>query len=152
MLLSLLVIMSPAHDVLPIVCTDYTYDSEHVSLKAFPFAFEQCLVPSGNNGYISNLGRFEWTVPFIKQKVELMKDSCYWNFSSFNSFSHDSIMIMSHSMHTSDMRAKSSLIVVSALWAELLILMMFVLGKHMHFKKGAHGSWPNFLRETEFPT
>ncbi len=28
MLLSLLVIMSPAHDVLPIVCTDYTYDSE----------------------------------------------------------------------------------------------------------------------------
>ncbi len=28
MLLSLLVITSPAHDVLPIVCTDYTYDSE----------------------------------------------------------------------------------------------------------------------------
>ncbi len=32
--------MSPAHDVLPIICTDYTYDSEHVSLKAFPFAFD----------------------------------------------------------------------------------------------------------------
>ncbi len=28
-LLSIMVIMSPAHHVLPIVCTDYTYDSEH---------------------------------------------------------------------------------------------------------------------------
>ncbi len=29
MLLSFLVITSPAHDILPIVWTDYTYDSEH---------------------------------------------------------------------------------------------------------------------------
>ncbi len=67
-----------------------------------------------------------------------------------------SIMTMSHSMHTSAMMAKSGLIVVSALWAELLILMIFVLGKHMHFMKGTHGSWltsyTNLLLETEFPS
>ncbi len=35
-LLSLLVIMSPAHDVMPIVCTDYTYDSEHGIAEGVP--------------------------------------------------------------------------------------------------------------------
>ncbi len=40
MLLSLLVITSPAHDVLPIVCTDYTYDSDHGIAEDVPLAFD----------------------------------------------------------------------------------------------------------------
>ncbi len=39
MLLSLLVITSPAHDVLPIVYTDYTYDSELDITDGVPQAF-----------------------------------------------------------------------------------------------------------------
>ncbi len=35
-LLSLLVITSPAHDVLPIVWTDYTYDPEHGVAEGIP--------------------------------------------------------------------------------------------------------------------
>ncbi len=34
--LSLLVITSPAHDVLPIVWTDYTYDPEHGVAEGIP--------------------------------------------------------------------------------------------------------------------
>ncbi len=48
MLLSLLVIMSPAHDVLPIVWTDYTYDSEHSITEGVPLAFSDTTrVPGG---------------------------------------------------------------------------------------------------------
>ncbi len=38
---SLLVITSPAHDVLPIVWTDYTYDSEHGIAEGVPLAFRR---------------------------------------------------------------------------------------------------------------
>ncbi len=31
--------MSPAHDILPIVWTDYTYDSEHGIAEGIPPAF-----------------------------------------------------------------------------------------------------------------
>ncbi len=49
MLLSLLVITSPAHDVLPIVCTDYTYDSELDITDGVP---QKCLdaAPSSRRG------------------------------------------------------------------------------------------------------
>ncbi len=40
-----LVITSPAHDVLPIVCTDYTYDSEHGIAEGVPLAFDAAWVP-----------------------------------------------------------------------------------------------------------
>lgn len=33
---SLLVITSPAHDVLPIICIDYTYDSDHGIAEGVP--------------------------------------------------------------------------------------------------------------------
>ncbi len=39
MLLSFLVITSPAHDHLPIVWTVYTYDSEHGITEGIPLAF-----------------------------------------------------------------------------------------------------------------
>ncbi len=47
MLLSLLVIASPANDVLPIVCTDYTYDSEHGIAEGVPLAFDTARVSRG---------------------------------------------------------------------------------------------------------
>ncbi len=34
-----LVITSPTHDVLPIIWTDYTYDSEHGIAEVVPLAF-----------------------------------------------------------------------------------------------------------------
>ncbi len=47
MLLSLLVIASPANDVLPIVCTDYTYDSEHGIAEGVPPACDTARVSRG---------------------------------------------------------------------------------------------------------
>ncbi len=40
-ILSLLVITSPAHDALPIVCTAYIYDSEHGIAEGVPLAFRR---------------------------------------------------------------------------------------------------------------
>ncbi len=76
MLLSLLFITSPAHDVLPIVWTDYTYNSEHGIAEGIPLVFiTQRLVPSGNHGYVRNLGRFLTklkTVVLLNRFVETM--------------------------------------------------------------------------------
>ncbi len=47
MLLSLLVIASTANDVLPIVCTDFTYDSEHGIAEGVPPAFDTARVSRG---------------------------------------------------------------------------------------------------------
>ncbi len=48
----------PSFDVWPIIWTDYTYDSEHGIAEIVLLAFlTQRLVPSGNHGYIRNLGR-----------------------------------------------------------------------------------------------
>ncbi len=58
-LLSILVMMSPAPDVWPSILTDYTYDSELDNGDGVPHSVTtQRLVPSGNHGYIRNLGRF----------------------------------------------------------------------------------------------
>ncbi len=57
-LLGILVMMSPAPDVWPSILTDYTYDSELVNADGVPRSVStQRLVPSGNQGYIRNLGR-----------------------------------------------------------------------------------------------
>ncbi len=40
MLLILLVITSPAHDILPSVCIDYTYHSDHSIDEGVPLAFD----------------------------------------------------------------------------------------------------------------
>ncbi len=57
-LLSILVVTSPAPDVWLSILTDYTYDSELDIADGVPLAFStQRLVPSGNQGYIRNLGR-----------------------------------------------------------------------------------------------
>ncbi len=45
--------MSPAHDVLPIVCTDYTYDSEHGVAEGVPLAFDAAWVPGGEQDWYS---------------------------------------------------------------------------------------------------
>ncbi len=59
-LLSILVVTSPAPDVWLSILTDYTYDSELDIADGVPLAFStQRLVPSGNQGYIRNLGRFQ---------------------------------------------------------------------------------------------
>ncbi len=56
-LLSILVMTSP--DVWPSILTDYTYDSELDNADGVPHSVStQRLVPSGNQGYIRNLGRF----------------------------------------------------------------------------------------------
>ncbi len=61
-LLSILVMTSPAPDVWPSILTDYTYDSELDNADGVPHSVStQCLVPSGNQGYIRNLGRFRNT-------------------------------------------------------------------------------------------
>ncbi len=58
-LLSILVMTSPAPDVWPSILTDYTYDSELDNADGVPHSVStQRLVPSGNQGYIRNLGRF----------------------------------------------------------------------------------------------
>ncbi len=58
-LLSILVVTSPAPDVWLSILTDYTYDSELDIADGVPLAFStQRLVPSGNQDYIRNLGRF----------------------------------------------------------------------------------------------
>ncbi len=58
-LLSILVMTSPAPDVWPSILTDYTYDSELDITDGVPRSIStQRLVPSGNHGYIRNLGRF----------------------------------------------------------------------------------------------
>ncbi len=50
---------SPAPDVWPAILTDYTYDSELDNADGVPHSVStQRLVPSGNQGYIRNLGRF----------------------------------------------------------------------------------------------
>ncbi len=52
MLLSVLVITSPAHDVLSIVWTDYTYDSEHGIAEGIPLAFSDAVrVPEEEQGH-----------------------------------------------------------------------------------------------------
>ncbi len=57
-LLSILVMTSPAPDVWPSILTDYTYDSELDIADGVPRSvLTQRLVPSGNQGYIRNLGR-----------------------------------------------------------------------------------------------
>ncbi len=59
-LLSILVMTSPAPDVWPSILTDYTYDSELDIADGVPRSVStQRLVPSGNQGYIRNLGRFQ---------------------------------------------------------------------------------------------
>ncbi len=59
-LLSILVMTSPAPDVWPSILTDYTYDSELDIADGVPHSVStQRLVPSGNQGYIRNLGRYE---------------------------------------------------------------------------------------------
>ncbi len=56
--LSILVMTSPAPDVWPSILTDYTYDSELDIADGVPRNVStQRLVPSGNHGYIRNLGR-----------------------------------------------------------------------------------------------
>ncbi len=58
-LLSILVMTSPAPDVWLSILTDYTYDSELDIADGVPRSVStQRLVPSGNHGYICNLGRF----------------------------------------------------------------------------------------------
>ncbi len=58
-LLSILVMTSLAPDVWPSILTDYTYDSELDNADGVPHSIStQRLVPSGNQGYIRNLGRF----------------------------------------------------------------------------------------------
>ncbi len=58
-LLSILVMTSPAPDVWPSILTDYTYDSELDNADGVPHSVStQRLVPSGNQGYIRNPGRF----------------------------------------------------------------------------------------------
>ncbi len=48
MLLCFLVVTSPARDVLPIIWTDYTYDSEHDIAEGVPLAFsDTARVPEG---------------------------------------------------------------------------------------------------------
>ncbi len=57
-LLSILVMTSPAPVVWPSILTDYTYDSELDNADGVPHSVStQRLVPSGNQGYIRNLGR-----------------------------------------------------------------------------------------------
>ncbi len=59
-LLSILVMTSPAPDVWPSILTDYTYDSELDNADGVPHSVStQRLVPSGNQGYIRNLGRYQ---------------------------------------------------------------------------------------------
>ncbi len=66
-LLSILVVTSPAPDVWLSILTDYTYDSELDIADGVPLAFStQRLVPSGNQGYIRNLGRFHLTLVDLK--------------------------------------------------------------------------------------
>ncbi len=57
MFLSLLALTSPAHDVLPIVCTDYTYDSENGIAEGFPLAFDAARVSGGEINFwvVSNM-------------------------------------------------------------------------------------------------
>ncbi len=51
-----------APDVWPSILTDYTYDSELDNANwCSPSVSTQRLVPSGNQGYIRNLGRFVQT-------------------------------------------------------------------------------------------
>ncbi len=58
-LLRILVMTSPAPDVWPSILTDYTYDSELDNADGVPHSVStQHLVPSGNQGYIRNPGRF----------------------------------------------------------------------------------------------
>ncbi len=58
-LLSILVMTSPAPDVWPSILTDYTYDSELDNADGVPHSVStQHLVPSGNQGYIRNPGHF----------------------------------------------------------------------------------------------
>ncbi len=60
-LLSILVVTSPAPDVWLSILTDYTYDSELDIADGVPLAFStQRLVPSGNQGYIRNLDGFSY--------------------------------------------------------------------------------------------
>ncbi len=50
---------SPALDVWPSILTDYTYDSELDNADGVPHSVStQRLVPSGNQGYIRNPGRY----------------------------------------------------------------------------------------------
>ncbi len=74
-LLSILVVTSPAPDVWLSILTDYTYDSELDIADGVPLAFStQRLVPSGNQGYIRNLGRF-YGFSLFMSKGEQMKTS-----------------------------------------------------------------------------
>ncbi len=61
-LLSLLVITPPNHDVLPIVCTDYTYDSEYDIAEGVHLAFDAARVPGGEPTiffYFTNQARLQ---------------------------------------------------------------------------------------------
>ncbi len=65
-LLSILVMTSPAPDVWPSILTDYTYDSELDIADGVPRSISTPrLVPSGNQGYIRNLGRFLYSTQCV---------------------------------------------------------------------------------------
>ncbi len=79
-LLSILVMTSPAPGVWPSILTDYTYDSELDNADGVPHSVStQRLVPSGNQGYIRNLGRFvspDINIPgFIQHTVSPMNST-----------------------------------------------------------------------------
>ncbi len=87
-LLSILVVTSPAPDVWLSILTDYTYDSELDIADGVPLAFStQRLVPSGNQGYIRNLGRL---VSFIKI---LFKKTIYFSCFSGSTLTYSVVVL-----------------------------------------------------------